>query len=215
MKLCVISDTHNQLPKIDPVDILIHAGDFTLSGRSDEHKEFMQAFSEMPATYKYFILGNHDMSFLDRKRENLKTCEKLGIIFAPGYAYHKGLSISFLHWDNAYYNYGFHKWIGSHFLKERQKIYNTIREQTRILVTHHPAYLTLDKVQTPRLGEDAHVGCHILQKHLYELPDIEYHLHGHIHEAYGRSIHNDITSINASQLDRSYNLVNPPIYLEL
>ncbi len=37
------------------------------------------------------------------------------------------------------------------------------------------------------------------------------HCFGHIHEACGQLVHNDIHYVNASNMDINYNLVNPPI----
>lgn len=68
VRIMFISDTHNKhrdllLP--ENVDILIHAGDFTLRGKEHEVKDFSNWLGEVPIKHKIVVAGNHDLCFQD------------------------------------------------------------------------------------------------------------------------------------------------------
>jgi hypothetical protein len=58
-----ISDTHNQHGKMQDLpagDVLIHAGDFTMTGTLVEVEEFLKWFAAQPFQHKILIAGNHE-----------------------------------------------------------------------------------------------------------------------------------------------------------
>ena len=60
-----ISDTHNRTSRMDPLpegDVLIHAGDFTFSGRPEEVVKFNDYLGSLTHTHKIVIAGNHDVT---------------------------------------------------------------------------------------------------------------------------------------------------------
>lgn len=77
-RLCLISDTHTKTPFPAPCtdkpyrhplpksDVLLHAGDLTLSGRLPEHEIMIDMLKHADAELKIVIAGNHDIS-LDKE----------------------------------------------------------------------------------------------------------------------------------------------------
>lgn len=64
LRIVCISDTHTLLDKITipEGDILIHAGDFTKTGKLDEIRKFRRHLDALPHARKLFIAGNHDLT---------------------------------------------------------------------------------------------------------------------------------------------------------
>ena len=65
IKFVCVSDTHNLTNKIQVPegDVLIHAGDFTNSGKPDEVEWFNKWLGNLPHKHKIVIAGNHDITF--------------------------------------------------------------------------------------------------------------------------------------------------------
>jgi Icc-related predicted phosphoesterase len=57
-------------------------------------------------------------------------------------------------------------------------------------------------------------GCRDLLAKVYDIKP-QYHLFGHIHEAYGCLTHENITFINASSVNLGYRLTNKPQVFEI
>jgi calcineurin-like phosphoesterase family protein len=63
IQIVCISDTHNTHDSQPPVpngDILIHAGDLTVSGTKHELDNVLSWLESQPHPHKFFIGGNHD-----------------------------------------------------------------------------------------------------------------------------------------------------------
>ena len=61
-----ISDTHSRTSNIKPLpdgDVLIHAGDFTMTGTPEEVEKFNEFLGFSPHEHKVVIAGNHDITF--------------------------------------------------------------------------------------------------------------------------------------------------------
>ena len=76
MRFVCISDTHSQAHqmqyKIPAADVLIHAGDFTVSGHLDEVQRFNDFLGSLDhIKHKIVIAGNHELSF-DKRESNVK-----------------------------------------------------------------------------------------------------------------------------------------------
>ena len=69
IRIVCISDTHantdhEEFPDIPNGDILIHAGDFTLYGKTIEHvAKFNDWLGTLPHEHKIVISGNHERMF--------------------------------------------------------------------------------------------------------------------------------------------------------
>lgn len=70
-------------------------------------------------------------------------------------------------------------------------IYNRIPQDTDILITHTPPFMTLDATKKGK-----HAGCPVLSAKLAELRRCRLHVFGHIHECAGAQINtNDPTRL--------------------
>ena len=77
IRIVCISDTHNftdheNFPNIPDGDILIHAGDFTNHGKSEELEKFNDWLGTLPHEHKIVVAGNHDESLDENARNNTK-----------------------------------------------------------------------------------------------------------------------------------------------
>ena len=70
IKVVCISDTHSTKPTVPHGHVLIHAGDLSVSGSSQEIQiqiDWLKSLSHAP---KIFIAGNHDISLASSKTRN-------------------------------------------------------------------------------------------------------------------------------------------------
>ena len=78
MTILHISDTHglhNQLTDLPAADVIVHSGDFTLSGSEKEAIEFMQWFSDLP--YKHKVLSQATMICACMEQTRWKDCRRM------------------------------------------------------------------------------------------------------------------------------------------
>ena len=80
MRIVHISDTHSMhrlLTKLPEGDVIVHSGDFTLTGTEAEALDFMEWFCDLPYRHKVFIAGNHDFCLRGARLEGLdENCRK-------------------------------------------------------------------------------------------------------------------------------------------
>ena len=96
---------------------------------------------------------------------------------------------------------------------ELAAIWATIPNDVNFVITHGPAYHLGDKVLNAD-GRDPHVGSMSLATKLFNLPNLQVHVCGHIHEAHGIYPGRYLT-VNASICDLPYVPANPPIVITL
>lgn len=213
MKCVAVSDIHLKDIETPDADLLIVAGDMTMSGDSAQIHWFCEWLVSQPQTNKVWIAGNHDFDFERENNLGLKIAEKTDSIYLND----SEVTIDGVKIWGSPITPEFHQWA---FNRKRgneiRKHWNSIPENIDILITHGPPFGHLDKV------EDEHVGCKdLLSKIQHELRHPpRYHVFGHIHEGYGRSSINRedgkvVELINASSCDRKYQPVNPPIEFKI
>lgn len=86
MKILHLSDTHGayqRLRNIPEADIVVHSGDFTMTGLESEAIDFLNWFCELPHKHKIFICGNHDACLYGANIEGLDT--EVLITHSPAY----------------------------------------------------------------------------------------------------------------------------------
>ena len=63
LKILHLSDTHGvhrRLRDLPEADILVHSGDFTMSGSEAETLDFLEWVCDLPYRHKVLVAGNHD-----------------------------------------------------------------------------------------------------------------------------------------------------------
>lgn len=167
MKLLHLSDTHgchHRLYDLPDADVLVHSGDFTLTGSEAEAIDFLNWFCDMPYRHKIFICGNHD------------NCLYGANIVGPDNNVHY-LCNSAIEIDGVKF-YGVPMFMSDCITDRQSRNYVNIPADTDILITHSPAFGILD------LDNGINYGSEELLKAVSKInPQI--HLFGHIHSQHG------------------------------
>jgi len=218
MKVCVISDTHNQhrrMEKFPDADTIIHCGDF--SNRENQMYDFLGWFSELPYKNKILIAGNHDYGLEDSiALEAFKqTSHTLGV----NYLHDSGIEIDGVKfWGSPYSNqFGDWAFMGNDIELQMQN-WDYIPEDTQVLITHGPAKGLGDEVyQMSSHERDPHVGSASLRMTVERLPELTHHFVGHIHEDQGIHLHpeNKFITYNACSWDYYTNSLKEPFVFDI
>ena len=210
MKICCIADTHGQSVTIPKADILIHAGDITAYGTSEELRDFNLWLGQQPCKYKIVIGGNHDRC-LDEAQDRISDIQDC--LSNAIYLQNTGCEIEGKKFWGSPITPTFNDWF---FMKDRHVIGQTwalIPNDIDVLITHGPPYGILDKVFYPS-GRFMNVGDEALRDRVLQLKP-RYHIFGHLHENYGKEKIGKTTFINCSVLDDAYEVVNRSITITL
>ncbi|PRD46346.1 metallophosphatase domain-containing protein [Sphingobacterium haloxyli] len=204
MKIIAISDTHGQHRslKVSKGDIIIHTGDISKSGRSEEIIDFLDWFANLNFRYKIFIAGNHDFLFEKARKDVIEKMIPNGVTYLNDSGVEiEGVKIwgsPITPWFN---DWAFNRDRGS----EIKKHWDLIPDDTDILITHGPPFGILDETVYGK-----RTGCEELLLRVSQVKP-QYHIFGHIHEDYGSSTKGKTTFINASVLDDWYEMRNEPV----
>lgn len=218
MKICFISDTHNQHLKIPKnyldnedgsIDMIIHTGDISGRGQLSEILPFLDWYHELPIKHKILIAGNHDFFFEQADEKEIMSVlnSRPSIIYLNDSGVEiEGIKI----WGSPVQPY-FHGWAFNRIGSAIQKHWDLIPTDTQLLITHGPIEGFLDLTL-----EGQTTGCSYLKETIADrLKNLKLHCCGHIHEAYGRLVMPDgQVLLNASVLNRNYQMQNRPITME-
>lgn len=228
VKICCISDTHtlhNRL-KIEPCDILIHAGDLTGRGSPNESHTAIRWLEKQPAKNVIFIAGNHELGWdksptpdwlidlLDSMKDNMYYLRDGGIEIM-------GIKFWGTPWQPEFFNWAFNLPRGEKLAEK----YALIPQDTDILISHGPPYGMFDEIPKSYLqpGEtDIHKGCVDLEARILKL-SLKAHIFGHIHLDGRKAIEpayvldcNGLQKlpmyINAAVVDNQYKVIVKPYY---
>jgi Icc-related predicted phosphoesterase len=207
VRLVCMSDLHNISPdfQVPDGDILIIAGDVCGYGTRRELEIFDDFLSRQGHAYKLLIAGNHDWPYARLPLEEAK-----GLVKNATYLQDAGIEIGGLQfwgspWQPWFLDWAFNLPRGP----ELAAIWKKIPDDTDVLITHTPPYGILD-----RLISGKHAECADLVHALARVKP-KVHVFGHIHEAYGRVEQDGTIYVNASVRNFRYQLVNPPIVVDL
>lgn len=214
MKVTCISDTHNkhiQIPTkyLTGGDCIMHSGDISGRGSRREVEDFLEWYNELPYTHKILIAGNHDFFFEQAPEYEIEAL--LAKYSNITYLNDSGVEIDGIKIWGSPVQPWFHNWAFNRKGDDIVKHWDMIPLDTHILLTHGPIYGYLDRTIEGEL-----TGCPYLLDKLKELTNLKLFQCGHIHEAYGSFQFADgPLLINASVLNRSYNMANVPFELEI
>jgi Icc-related predicted phosphoesterase len=206
IRLILLADTHGFHRRliIPDGDIVIFAGDFCLYGDLSELDEFNDFLGRLPHKHKIVVAGNHDIC-LERTPEEGRNRLSNAIYLQDQAITLLGIKIYGSPWQPQFMNWAFNL-PSAKALKEK---WDSIPEDTEVLITHGPPYGFGD---TTVAGE--HAGDKELAKAIKRVkPRIN--VFGHMHEGYGSITSGRTTFINACICDGRYQPVNLPISVTL
>jgi predicted phosphodiesterase len=223
-RITILSDTHTKhglIPMSDLPggDLILHAGDIMNSGynKNDIH-DFCHWFHSLDQYQdKVFIAGNHDRMFENHPVEANMIVNNYGSVIylqdddlvlygdgPNGDMPENNIRIYGLPHTPEFYNWAFNVPRNSH---QMQEIMNKIPDNADILITHGPAFGTLDTV-VGRMND--HLGCELLAERIKVIkPKI--HICGHIHSGRGYEFKDGTHYFNASVLDEQYKYTQKPM----
>lgn len=212
MRIVAIADTHGryrEMPVIPPGDVLVHAGDLTAYGQLSELPDFFSWFRAQPHRWKILVAGNHDRAFERAPTEARRELPD-GILYLQD----SGVTIEGVRFWGSPWQPFFNNWA---FNLERSGAdlaakWALIPADVQVLITHSPPFGILDGAGWQRVES---VGCELLRDRIASLPQLQAHLFGHVHEAYGTACHGRVQYANASICTYSYAPTNLPIVVEL
>ena len=209
MRVVCISDTHGIAhPKELPEgDILIHAGDLSLTGQPHEIEQALAWLRKFPHKYKIFIGGNHDNAlaefygYFETQMKPYK--DRTPLIYLCGSKIKvEGLTIfgSSAIPFNPIYRAG----ARAYMLDGTTARHWNLAPACDILITHG----------APKGILDSGHGDHILMNYVNQIKP-KLHVFGHIHMGYGRYTFGGTEFVNASLLNEAYRPANDPIVVDL
>lgn len=197
MRILHISDTHNlhhRLNDLPEADVIVHSGDFTMTGSTNEVIDFLNWFCKLPYAHKVFIAGNHDMC--------LYGATISGLSDDIHYLCNSGVNIDGIRF------YGLPMFMEDAMNGHAEKYIKAVPEDTDVLITHQPPFGILD------FSDNYHYGSKSLLQRV-ELIKPQLHLFGHIHNAYGLLHRKSTTFSNAALLGDDYELKALPVLLNI
>jgi len=231
VRIVTISDTHGKhafIPKIPDGDILIHAGDITISGDLGELRSFIEWMGKQPHKHKVVIAGNHDItldeSFYDqnysrwhgtRKKDDAEARKMMREQTHFSYLEDSVTTVEGLKIFGSPYSSYFHNWAyNCHRGPDSKKIWDVIPDDTDVLVTHGPALGFGDEIDN-YFTKGERVGCaNLLHDIIYRVKP-KLHVAGHIHEAIGCWTNGKTTFVQAATCNLRYKPNNPPIVVDV
>ena len=192
MKILHLSDTHGchrRLRDLPDADIIVHSGDFTMSGSQQEAIDFMNWFSKLPYLHKIFICGNHDECLFNANIEGLSP--------NVHYLCNSGVKI------NGVKFYGVPMFLYDCITDRQARNYAGIPLDTDVLITHAPAFGILD------FDDGINFGSEELLAKLPSL-NLKAHLFGHIHAQNSVKTINGTIFSNGAIMNSNYDNLNKP-----
>ena len=192
MKILHFSDTHgahHRLRNLPKADVVVHSGDFTMTGTEAEAIDFFNWFCDLPYKHKIFICGNHDMCMYGANIDGLDA--------NVHYLCNSAIEIDGLKF------YGVPMFMEDCVTARQAKFYENIPSDTDVLITHSPAYGILD------FDDNIHYGTEELLSKLPSL-NLKAHLFGHIHAQHGLIEKNGSFFSNGDIMNGDYSNLNLP-----
>ena len=192
MKILHLSDTHGchrRLRNLPEADVVVHSGDFTMTGSEQEAIDFLNWLCDLPYRHKIFICGNHD--------ECLYGANIDGLDANVHYLCNSGITI-----DGVKF-YGVPMFMEDCVTDRQSRNYARIPADTDILITHSPAYGILD------FDDGINYGSEELLERIHAL-SLKAHLFGHIHAQRGVVEKHGVLYSNGAIMNSDYTHLNAP-----
>lgn len=192
MKILHLSDTHSahhRLADLPAADIVVHSGDFTMTGSEAEAIDFLNWFCDLPYRHKVFICGNHDMCLYKADIDGLDP--------NVHYLCNSGVEIDGIKF------FGIPMFMEDCVSDRQNKFYGAIPVDTDVLITHSPPYGVLD------FDDNINYGSSELLARLPAL-NLKAHLFGHIHAQRGIVTIGSVVFSNGAVMSGDYSSLHSP-----
>jgi Icc-related predicted phosphoesterase len=236
LRFVCISDTHGKHRELDGLvpdgDVLVHAGDFTNTGETDQVQDLHDWLCELPHRWKVVIAGNHDLT-MDAEHYELRGRDRFhgGQGYDPAstrrilqesesviYLEDSVCAIPINNDGHSIQVYGsphqpeFCDWAfnlprGEPTLQKAKQI----PTETNVLITHGPPLGRGDMC----MPSHNRAGCIDLLSEVQQRVQPAVHVFGHIHEGYGVTTDGTTAFVNASTCTLRYKPCNPAIVFDL
>lgn len=197
MKIIHISDTHGahrRMAALPEGDVLVHSGDFTMTGSEAEVLDFLEWFCDQPYKHKIFIAGNHDMCLYGASIDGLDD--------NVHYLCNTGIEI-----DGVKF-YGVPMFMEDCVTDRQCRYYARIPADTDVLITHTPPFEILD------FDDEIHYGSEEVLAKVKEVKP-QLHLFGHVHRDHGIKHIGSTTFSNAAIMCSAYTYLQEPNIIEI
>jgi Icc-related predicted phosphoesterase len=210
VRFVFLSDTHllHEKLTVPECDVLVHAGDYSNRGFTDDLKDFLVWFTRQPGEHKVLVPGNHDFCCERTPAMAKELCEKAGV----RYLVDEGCEVGgFKLWGSPW-TPRFGAWA---FMKDRGadigERWALIPKGLDVLVTHGPPMGLGDMTKR---GEP--VGCEALLARVLKVKP-RLHVFGHIHEGAGEHRLPDVATrfINVASTPMPPVRVHPAVVVDL
>ena len=228
IKICALSDLHGHLPKIEPCELVLIAGDIVPLNIQFDSPEatiwFLDTFAKwinsLPCNEVIMVAGNHDKllersSFIAHAVE-IKTDFKLTYLIGTTYEY---VAENLKHYKiyGSPFCHRFGSWAFMQNEEWLKDYYDNIPEDTDIILTHDTPMLgDLDLLPPSQWNPKAiHAGGKALADAICKIKP-RYVFCGHLHTCKDKYLKLDNTEIyNVSILDNNYKEIYKPLYLDI
>ena len=232
IKICAISDLHGYLPKIEPVDILLIAGDISpldIQFNKEMMKKWLTGpfanwIKELPLDKVYLTAGNHDAYFEGLNQIQLDEfrtkCDFKLVYLENNHIIHK-------HEDKEYKIFGtpychiFGNWPFMRTDEYMEEKFKEIPDKCDIIISHDPPYAVgqVDMILGERRWSNeipSSVGNIPLSNRLVDV-DFKLLVCGHIHTGDHRPFKDNLSGqvVNVSLKNEKYNVEYEPFYIEI
>lgn len=208
MKFACVSDTHGKHWEIEvpPCDVFIHCGDYAKRNTRAELLDFAKWMSNVKATKKIYVPGNHDKLMLQDENQVSFENESGARCLAPDIAIFDGFDF----WGCPYLPvYANKVWPWARTAHEREDWWKQVPTVCDILVTHCPPLGILDNEPHRRSK-----GCESIRAYVERFPP-RVHCFGHKHNARGVVEIGSTKFINCAAMDRGGKIVAGCVEFEL
>ncbi|KAH7819519.1 putative metallophosphoesterase domain-containing protein 1 [Monocercomonoides exilis] len=225
LRFVCISDTHGRHGHISgglpEGDVLLHSGDFTMTGQDRENDSFAEFMRNVPFKHKVVIAGNHDISmeagFYERswkrfghKKQLVPSEEIAKLEGCCTYLHDKETCIEGIRIYGSPYQAWFYDWAFNLARGEEcKKKWETVPAGIDILITHGPPMGRGDTIPS-----GTHEGDVDLLEEIRTRIHPKVAVFGHFHDGYGISFDGETVYINPSSVDEDYKPTNPPIVFD-
>jgi Icc-related predicted phosphoesterase len=202
MRIVVISDTHGKHDELGLLygDVLIHCGDMcnAFGQNVQDIANLDNWFGKQKFQRIFCVGGNHD--FVLQQGSKVGKVEFQNAIYLQDQSYqYQGVNFFGSPWVPEISEWAFY--LDDKALEEK---WSQIPDRTNVLITHTPPHGILDRNSSGKC-----CGCPELFKRVQKLcPRL--HCFGHIHASFGVTEFNGTTFLNASIVNRRYQIIQKP-----